>query len=118
MLVGVFHFPTDYGIDVGELARELEARGFDSLFVCEHTHIPSRTPMPFQWLPEVGLANVRVRPGPLNSLEVQPGGRTDKHGQFVLAVEESRHNADDLLSRHSRLKRLETLQKRSASTAF
>ena len=40
MRVGVFHFPTDYGIDVGELARELEARGFDSLFVCEHTHIP------------------------------------------------------------------------------
>ena len=40
MLVGVFHFPTDYGIDVGQLAREVEARGFDSLFVCEHTHIP------------------------------------------------------------------------------
>src|SRR5690349_3723152 len=48
MLVGVFHFPTDYGIDVGELARELEARKFESLFVCEHTHIPvsRRTPFP------------------------------------------------------------------------
>ena len=48
MLVGVFHFPTDYGIDVGQLAREVEARGFDSLFVCEHTHIPisRRTPFP------------------------------------------------------------------------
>jgi probable F420-dependent oxidoreductase len=48
MLVGVFHFPTDYGIDVAELARELEARDFDSLFVCEHTHIPvsRRTPFP------------------------------------------------------------------------
>jgi alkanesulfonate monooxygenase SsuD/methylene tetrahydromethanopterin reductase-like flavin-dependent oxidoreductase (luciferase family) len=48
MLVGVFHFPTDYGVDVGELARELEAREFDSLFVCEHTHIPvsRRTPFP------------------------------------------------------------------------
>ena len=48
MLVGVFHFPTDYGIDVGQLAREIEARGFDSLFVCEHTHIPisRRTPFP------------------------------------------------------------------------
>jgi alkanesulfonate monooxygenase SsuD/methylene tetrahydromethanopterin reductase-like flavin-dependent oxidoreductase (luciferase family) len=48
MLVGGFHFPTDYGIDVGELARELEAREFDSLFVCEHTHIPvsRRTPFP------------------------------------------------------------------------
>jgi probable F420-dependent oxidoreductase len=48
MLIGVYHFPTDYGIDVGELARELEARGFESLFVCEHTHIPvsRRTPFP------------------------------------------------------------------------
>ena len=48
MWVGVFHFPTDYGIEVGELARALEARGFESLFVCEHTHIPvsRRTPFP------------------------------------------------------------------------
>ncbi|HKX09633.1 MAG TPA: LLM class F420-dependent oxidoreductase [Stellaceae bacterium] len=48
MRVGVFHFPTDYGIDISELARALEARGFDSLFVCEHTHIPvsRRTPFP------------------------------------------------------------------------
>ena len=50
-----------------------------------------------KWLPEVGLANVRLHPGTLNSLEVeQLGGRTDKRGQFMLAVEESRHNADDL----------------------
>ena len=50
-----------------------------------------------KWLPEVGLANVRLHPGTLNSLEVeQLGGRTDKRGQFVLAVEEFRHNADDL----------------------
>src|ERR1700736_5010775 len=48
MLVGVFHFPTDYGIEIGELARALEARGLESLFVCEHTHIPvsRRTPFP------------------------------------------------------------------------
>ena len=48
MRVGVFYFPTDYGIDIGELARELEARRFESLFVCEHTHIPvsRRTPFP------------------------------------------------------------------------
>ena len=67
-----------------------------------------------KWLPEVGLANVRFRPGPLNSLEVeQPWGRTDKHGQFVLAVDESRHNPDDLFSRHSRLRRLETFRSRA-----
>jgi probable F420-dependent oxidoreductase len=48
MHVGTFHFPTDYAIDVRELASELEARGFESLFVCEHTHIPvsRRTPFP------------------------------------------------------------------------
>jgi probable F420-dependent oxidoreductase len=48
MRIGVFYFPTDYGIHLGELAGELEARGFDSLFVCEHTHIPvgRRTPFP------------------------------------------------------------------------
>ena len=42
MLVGAFHFPTDYGIEIGELARALEERGFESLFVCEHTHIPGQ----------------------------------------------------------------------------
>ncbi|HWI27040.1 MAG TPA: TIGR03619 family F420-dependent LLM class oxidoreductase, partial [Stellaceae bacterium] len=48
MLVGAFYFPTDYGIEVGELAAALEARGFDALFLCEHTHIPvsRRTPFP------------------------------------------------------------------------
>lgn len=48
MKTGVFYFPTDYGIDCGELARALEERGFESLFVCEHTHIPvsRRTPFP------------------------------------------------------------------------
>ncbi len=48
MRVGVFYFPTDYGIEVGELAVALEDRGYESLFVCEHTHIPTsrRTPFP------------------------------------------------------------------------
>jgi probable F420-dependent oxidoreductase len=47
MRVGVFYFPTDYGIDVAELARALEDRGFDSLFVPEHTHIPLSRKTPF-----------------------------------------------------------------------
>jgi probable F420-dependent oxidoreductase len=48
MFVGTFHFPTEYGIDINELARALEERGLESLFVCEHTHIPvsRRTPFP------------------------------------------------------------------------
>ena len=39
MRVAVFYFPTDYGIDIAELARALEERGFGSLYVPEHTHI-------------------------------------------------------------------------------
>ncbi len=47
MHIGVFHFPTDYGIPIDELARELEARGLEALFVCEHTHIPVSRETPF-----------------------------------------------------------------------
>lgn len=47
MRIGVFHFPTEYGIGIAELARELEDRGFESLFVCEHTHIPTSRRSPF-----------------------------------------------------------------------
>ena len=47
MLVGAFHFPTDYGIEIGELGRALEERGFESLFVCEHTHIPVSRHSPY-----------------------------------------------------------------------
>jgi probable F420-dependent oxidoreductase len=48
MRVGVFYFPTDYGIDIRELARAAEDRGFESLLVPEHTHIPTsrRTAFP------------------------------------------------------------------------
>jgi probable F420-dependent oxidoreductase len=48
MRVGLFYFPTDYGIDIRELARAAEERGFDSLLLPEHTHIPKsrRTPYP------------------------------------------------------------------------
>ncbi|MCE2493270.1 MAG: LLM class F420-dependent oxidoreductase [Alphaproteobacteria bacterium] len=44
---GVFFFPTDYAIEVPELAQELENRGFESLFLCEHTHIPTSRRSPF-----------------------------------------------------------------------
>jgi probable F420-dependent oxidoreductase len=48
MRVGVFYFPVHYGIEPAELGRALEERGYESLFVCEHTHIPvsRRTPFP------------------------------------------------------------------------
>lgn len=47
MRIGTFYFPTDYGIQPGELGRALEERGFESLFVCEHTHIPTSRRSPF-----------------------------------------------------------------------
>jgi probable F420-dependent oxidoreductase len=48
MHIGVFIFATDYAIRVDELARAAEQRGFESLFLTEHTHIPAsrRTPWP------------------------------------------------------------------------
>ncbi|HWP45311.1 MAG TPA: LLM class F420-dependent oxidoreductase [Blastocatellia bacterium] len=48
MLYGISMFPTDYAIRPDELAREVEARGFESLWFPEHTHIPAsrRTPWP------------------------------------------------------------------------
>jgi probable F420-dependent oxidoreductase len=41
MDIGVLIFPTDYSIRPGHLAREAEDRGFESLWVTEHTHIPT-----------------------------------------------------------------------------
>jgi len=40
MDIGAYFFSTAYSIDVAELAVELEQRGFESLLVPEHTHIP------------------------------------------------------------------------------
>ncbi len=48
MRIGVYYFPTDYGIDIRELARAVEDRDIDALLLPEHTHIPvsRRTPFP------------------------------------------------------------------------
>jgi probable F420-dependent oxidoreductase len=45
---GVYMFPTDYAIRPDDLAREVEARGFESIWFPEHTHIPAsrRSPWP------------------------------------------------------------------------
>lgn len=44
---GITMFPTDYSMQPVELARAVEARGFDGLFFPEHTHIPSSRATPF-----------------------------------------------------------------------
>jgi probable F420-dependent oxidoreductase len=41
MQIGLVIFPTDFSIDMVELAKAAEARGFESLWVTEHTHIPT-----------------------------------------------------------------------------
>ena len=38
---GVYMFPTDYAIRPDDLAREVEVRGFESIWFPEHTHIPA-----------------------------------------------------------------------------
>jgi probable F420-dependent oxidoreductase len=48
MHLGLTMFVTDYSIAPHDLAREAEARGFESLWLPEHTHIPAsrKTPYP------------------------------------------------------------------------
>jgi probable F420-dependent oxidoreductase len=48
MHAGITMFATDYAIRIDDLARAAEERRFESLFVPEHTHIPTsrRTPFP------------------------------------------------------------------------
>lgn len=48
MLYGVAMFATDYAMPPDALARAAEARGFESLWLPEHTHIPAsrRSPWP------------------------------------------------------------------------
>ena len=48
MRIGLSMFPTEYAIEPHQLAKEAEARGFESLWFPEHTHIPAsrRTPYP------------------------------------------------------------------------
>jgi probable F420-dependent oxidoreductase len=44
---GVLTFVTDKGIGPADLAAALEERGFESLFLAEHTHIPVNTQSPY-----------------------------------------------------------------------
>jgi probable F420-dependent oxidoreductase len=48
MHIGAAMFFTEYSISAAQLARELEARGFESVWAPEHSHIPlsRKTPLP------------------------------------------------------------------------
>jgi probable F420-dependent oxidoreductase len=47
MHIGLTMFPTDYAIQPHDLAREAEARGFESLWLPEHSHIPTSRKSPW-----------------------------------------------------------------------
>ena len=47
MEFGAAMFFTDYSMPPGELAQALEARGFESLWAPEHSHIPTSRTSPF-----------------------------------------------------------------------
>ena len=47
MHIGLVAFVTEYSIPVSELAAAAEQRGFESLFVTEHTHIPASRDTPY-----------------------------------------------------------------------
>ncbi len=77
MHIGVFSFNTEYGMHIDRLAREVEARGFESLWVPEHTHIPV--------------------PGPDEPQDPETGMPLAGNGAFFLP-EEYRHMSDPLTS--------------------
>ncbi|MEK7837238.1 MAG: LLM class flavin-dependent oxidoreductase, partial [candidate division NC10 bacterium] len=47
MKYGAYMFSTDYAIRPDDLARGLEERGFESLWLPEHTHIPASRKSPW-----------------------------------------------------------------------
>ena len=47
MHYGVYQFSTDYAMRADDLARAVEERGLESLFVPEHTHIPASRKSPW-----------------------------------------------------------------------
>ena len=47
MKIGVTVFATDYSMPIVDLASALEERGFESLFLPEHTHIPASRKSPW-----------------------------------------------------------------------
>jgi probable F420-dependent oxidoreductase len=47
MHLGIFSYNTEYGARPDDLAKACEARGFESLWVGEHTHIPASRQTPY-----------------------------------------------------------------------
>src|SRR5262249_50897219 len=66
------------------------------------------------WLPEADLSNLRLHPAAHRAIEIeQPGGRTDKRGQFVLPVNAPARTPMLYLSKHRQQRTPATLPKPS-----
>jgi len=70
MRIGITVFLTDGGIDPVALARAVEARGFDSLYLPEHTHLPVRAAEPPGLVEGVRLEDYRRGLDPLLALSM------------------------------------------------
>ena len=73
---GAAMFFTDYSMSPAELGRALEARGFESLWAPEHSHIPVSRATPFPQGGELPQEILR-RDGPVRHLDRGGGGDED-----------------------------------------
>ena len=76
MELGFFTMNTDHSIAIDRLARELEARGYESVWVGEHSHIPVRRDTPYPGGGELPVAYTRMS-DPFVSL-MAAGAATEK----------------------------------------
>jgi probable F420-dependent oxidoreductase len=74
MRLGITVFLTDQGIDPATLAREVEQRGFDGLYVPEHTHLPVRNATPPSLVEGVRLEDYRRSLDPWVALAMAAAG--------------------------------------------
>lgn len=73
MRLGITVFLTDQGIDPATLAREVEERGFDGLYLPEHTHLPVRNATPPGLVEGVRLEDYRRSLDPWVALAMAAG---------------------------------------------
>ena len=80
MHVGVAMFCTDYSIAPAKLATALEERGFESLWLPEHSHIPlSRlSPFPGAWCELPGAGRIKILRSTRGEVHGPPGTVLDE----------------------------------------